>query len=216
MRLLLTGFEPFNNSPINPSQQVVQYLAEYSPEGIEVLTAILPVEHRRGPAELLCAIEHYQPQAVICLGEAGGRACISLERVAVNLVDDQIADNAGEQWVDQPVVPGGPAAYFVTLPVKPMLQAILAAGVPAELSLSAGAYLCNQVAYILLHTLTIHNLYDLIPAGFIHLPKLPEQTASQKLSNPCSNSLPTMSLETQARGIATAIAVLQKGISLNE
>ena len=211
MRVLITGFEPFGGSTLNPSQEVVQRLASQPPVGIELHPAILPVEHRLGPSELLRAFDLYQPEATICLGEAGGRTCISLERVAVNLVDDLIADNAGEQWIDQPVVPGGPAAYFVTWPVKPMLQAMLAAGVPAELSLSAGAFLCNQVAYTLLHALATHELYNRIPAGFIHLPKLPEQAAAQKLSNPRSSSLATMCLEVQTRGIAAGITALQKG-----
>lgn len=210
MRILITGFEPFGGSSLNPSQQVVQCLSNRPLSEIELHTAILPVEHRRGPQQLLRALELYQPQAVICLGEAGGRATLSLERVAVNLVDDQIADNAGEQWLDQPVVPGGPAAYFVTLPVKKMLQAILAAGVPAELSLSAGAYLCNQVAYTLLDYLAIHGQSNSIPAGFIHLPKLPEQAAAQKLANPKANSLPTMNLETQVQGITAGLNALLK------
>jgi pyroglutamyl-peptidase len=208
LRILLTGFEPFNNSSINPSQEVVRRLASYPCEGIELHTAILPVEHRRGPQELLHALEASQPEAVVCLGEAG-RACLSIERVAVNLIDDHIPDNAGEQWVDRPVVEGAPAAYFVTLPVKRMLKAVLDCGAPAELSMSAGSFLCNQVAYTLLHHLYTTGRPE-VPAGFIHLPRLPEQVASTQLARPETGALPSMSLETQALGIQAAIQILNQ------
>ena len=204
MRILLTGFEPFDGSPTNPSQAVVQRLAACPPAGIDLHTAILPVDHVRGPQELLRALERSRPEAVVCLGEAGGRAAVSLERVAVNLIDDSIPDNAGERWVDCPVVAGGPAAYLITLPVKAMLQAILAAGTPAELSLSAGTFLCNQIAYILLH----HLAGQSIPAGFIHLPRLPEQAAAIKLAHPEKGLPATMSLEAQVCGLEAGLQVL--------
>jgi pyroglutamyl-peptidase len=207
MRLLLTGFEPFNNSSTNPSQQAVHYLADHPPAGFELRTAILPVEHQRGPQALLQAIEASQPQAVVCLGESG-HAGLAIERVAINLIDDSIPDNAGERWTDQPVVPGGPAAYFVTLPVRLMQHAILEAGVPVDLSLSAGAFLCNQIAYILLHHLATHATLGAIPAGFIHLPRLPEQAVARQQAQPTQGALPSLGLETQLRGLAAALKVL--------
>jgi pyroglutamyl-peptidase len=207
MRLLLTGFEPFNSSLINPSQAAVQRLASCPPAGIELFTAILPVEHRRGPEALLRALDVSCPEAVVCLGEAG-RESLSIERVGVNLIDDTIPDNAGEQWLDQPVVPGGPAAYFTTLPARAMQCAILEAGVPAELSLSAGAFLCNQIAYTLLHYLATRRGDEMIPAGFIHLPRLPEQAAALKLAHPEKNLAPSMSLETMIRGLEAGLKVL--------
>jgi pyroglutamyl-peptidase len=221
MRVLLTGFEPFNNSPINPSQEVVQRLTNCPPDGIELYPAILPVEHRRGPQALLRALGESQPEAVVCLGEAGSVG-ICIERVAINLIDDTIPDNAGECWVDQPVVPGGPAAYFTTLPVKVMQQAILEAGVPVDLSLSAGAFLCNQIAYTLLHYLASRQAAgdiaaDInIPAGFIHLPRLPEQAAARKLAQPNMSVQPSMSLEMQVRGLVAALQELAGATSIGE
>ena len=207
MRLLLTGFEPFNHSSTNPSMQAVLRLAGCPPAGIELYTVILPVEHRRGPQELLRAIEAAGPEAVVCLGEAGWEG-LSIERVAVNLIDDTIPDNAGEQWVDQPVAPEGPAAYFTTLPARAMQQAILEAGVPVELSLTAGAFLCNQVAYTLMHYLATRGGSEIIPAGFIHLPQLPEQAAALKLAHPEKGIRPTMSLETVIHGLEAGLKVL--------
>lgn len=200
MNVLLTGFEPFGGSQVNPSEQVVRAIAERPPGGIRLETAILPVDQETGPAVLWSAVERHRPEAVLCLGEAAGRAAISIERVAINLLDYRIADNAGHQVSDQPIVPGGPAAYFVTLPVRAILTAIQAAGLPAELSLSAGAFLCNQVTYVLLHRL--HESGRLLPAGFIHLPALPEQAARR------SPPIPSMSLETLESAVRIALQVI--------
>src|SRR5664279_3537810 len=128
MKILLTGFEPFGGSPVNPSGQVVSALAGRPIESINLYTAILPVAHASGPTALVCAVESYQPEVVLCLGQAGGRNVLSIERVAVNLLDDSIADNSGAVLTDQPVVAGGPTAYFVTLPVRALLGAVRAAG----------------------------------------------------------------------------------------
>jgi pyroglutamyl-peptidase len=200
MRLLLTGFEPFDGSTLNPSQSVVQALAAAPPVGVQLHTAILPVERLRGPLALLQALQAVQPEAVICLGEASRRAAISIERLAVNLLDYRIPDNQGVQVVDEAIRPDGPAAYFATLPVRRMLQAVEAVGVPVGLSLSAGTFLCNQVLYTLLDHLALAG--SDIPAGFIHLPALPEQAAVKR------PPIPSMSLETMVTGIRAAIAVL--------
>jgi len=154
---------------------------------------------------LVECLESIHPDAVICLGEAPRRMRISIERVAINLQDYSIPDNAGNLVSDEPVVPGGPAAYFVTLPVKKILQAVLETGIPAELSLTAGSYLCNQVTYILLHTLAQQTNH--IPAGFIHLPYLHEQAAV--IAQAGKGAVPSMGLETMLIAIETAIKVLQ-------
>ncbi|MBN2146860.1 MAG: pyroglutamyl-peptidase I [Anaerolineales bacterium] len=200
MKLLLTGFEPFGGSTVNPSEQVAHTLNGHVIGGFEITSTILPVTRSEGPARLLEALENIQPDAVICLGEAPRRAAISIERIAVNLLDYRIPDNAGTQVQDEPIVPGGPAAYFVTLPVRVMLDAIRSAAVPAELSLSAGTYLCNQVLYTLLHNLAACQT-DIL-AGFIHLPALPEQAVSDQR--------PSMALETMIKGITAAIEVIKK------
>ncbi len=201
MKLLLAGFEPFGGSAVNPSEQVVRTLAREKADSIDLHTVILPVDCARGPATLLRAVEESQPDAVLCLGEASRRIAISIERVAINLMDYRIADNAGRQAIDEPIVPGGPAAYFVTLPIRAMLDAARAAGVPAELSLSAGAYLCNQVTYALLHHLSQDD--SKIRAGFVHLPALPEQVMD---GYPL---VPSMSLETMLKGIRAVIGVIK-------
>ncbi|MEZ0396112.1 MAG: pyroglutamyl-peptidase I [Anaerolineales bacterium] len=202
MNILLTGFEPFGGSDLNPSEQVVRALAARPPRRVRLATAILPVDQEKGPEVLWRAVEQNRPEAVLCLGEAAGRAAISIERLAVNLLDFRIADNAGRQVSDQPIVPAGPAAYFVTLPVRAILTAIQQAGIPAELSLSAGAFLCNQVTYVLLHRL--HERGGVIPAGFIHLPALPEQAARR------SPPIPSMSLASMEEAVRIALQVIAR------
>ena len=200
MKMLLTGFKPFGGSQVNPSEQVVGRLTRDGVPGVTLHSAILPVDRQGSPATLLNAVRALHPDAILCLGEATRRMAISVERVALNLLDYRMADNAGHQAIDEPIVPDGPAAYFVTLPVRTMLDAVRTAGIPAELSLSAGAFLCNQVTYELLHYLTTHQLD--IPAGFVHLPALPEQVTN--LYPP----MPSMALETMTRGICAVIGAL--------
>jgi pyroglutamyl-peptidase len=169
-----------------------------------VSSAVLPVERTGGSRALLAAVEQAKPDIAVCLGEAGGRSAISIERVAVNLADFAIADNAGHQAVDEPVVEGGPAAYFATLPIRAMHAEVAAAGVPVELSLSAGTYLCNQVMYELLHHTA--NRYPDVAAGFIHLPLLPEQVGPGSSSTSGAVSPPpTMALDTQVLGLRAAL-----------
>ncbi len=167
--LLLTGFEPFGGDPINSSWETARALdgAEL-PGGVKVRALQLPCRFGSALGALHDAIQNQQPRLVLALGQASNRRAVSLERVAVNLIDARIPDNDAVQPIDVPVVPGGPAAYFATLPLKPMLQALLAAGYPAELSCTAGSYVCNQVFYGLQHRLR----RTVVPSGFLHLPSL--------------------------------------------
>jgi pyroglutamyl-peptidase len=151
---------------------------------------------------LRAAIRRHRPQVVLCLGLAGSRSTISLERVAVNLCDARIADNAGAMPAGTPVVAGGPAAYFSRLPVKALQQRLLAADLPAELSLSAGSFVCNQVFYGLLHAL---RRQPAVQAGFIHLPPLPAQAAAHPGSRP-------LALAEQVRGLSEVVDALVQGI----
>ncbi len=176
-------------------------LAREKFDGVELFTAILPVDCARGPAELIRAFEQHQPEVVLCLGEASKRIAISIERVAINLMDYRIPDNAGKQAIDEPIIPGAPAAYFVTLPTRAMLNAARTAGIPAELSYSAGTYLCNQVTYAVLHYLASKNAAP--RAGFAHLPALPEQVAEKY------PAIPSMGLETMLAGIRAIIPALK-------
>jgi len=205
MKIMVTGFEPFDGSDVNPSEQVVKRLVEHNPIAkVQLAALILPVDRTRAPEILLQAIDEEKPRGIICLGEAHTRAAICVERVAVNLMDFRIADNRGNFVVDEEIIPGGPAAFFATLPVREIFNEIKALGVPVELSLSAGAFLCNQVMYRLLHHLNDRQPH--IPAGFIHLPRLPEQAAQNCIM------LPSMAVETSTLGITIAIRVLAKKI----
>jgi pyroglutamyl-peptidase len=199
MDLLLTGFEPFGGSTINPSEQVIRRLDQASITDARVHTRLLPVDRVCAPQQLIDCIHTLRPGAIICFGEAAGRTAISIERAAINLLDFRIPDNTGSQAVDEPVVPGGPAAYFSTLPVRALYTSLLDSDIPAELSLSAGTYLCNQVFYSLMHDLSLNGRS--IPAGFIHLPALPEQAAQQK------KSLPTMGLELMVEAVIKIIQI---------
>ena len=197
MRLLLTGFEAFAGSPVNPSEQVVLALESDPPPGIELTTLILPVDARAAPLMLADSLAAVNPQVVICLGEASGRPLLSLERAALNILDFRIPDNNGSQVKDLPVLPGGPDAYFSTLPLRPLLERISENGIPAEISLSAGAYLCNQVFYLLMHWAAQQS--QPIPAGFIHIPSLPEQVVLR------ASPAPSMALETSLRAVRLVI-----------
>ena len=203
MKVLLTGFEPFGGYPINPSQLLIQSLPDQY-LGMTLVKQILPVHHKQGPQKMLTLLKSHQPDAVIAFGLASGRAQISLERVALNLLDFSIADNAGVFVENQPVVPNGPTAYFSTLPLQAMQVALNAEGISSELSLSAGAYLCNQVFYTLMHEIASQDLST--PAGFIHLPNIPEQAAQS------TTPIPSLRLEVLIQ--AAYILISQLG-SLN-
>jgi pyroglutamyl-peptidase len=201
-KCLCSGFEPFGGSPLNPSEQVVRALDGITLDGGEIGSVILPVDGTQGPACLIEAVERVQPDVVISLGEATHRAAVSVERVALNLLDYRIADNAGKQVVDQAIAPGGPAAYFSTLPVREICQAVVTAGVPCELSLSAGAFLCNQVMYTMLHYFACQG--EGRRSGFIHLPALPQQVAPTSMQSP----VPSMSLDMDLVAVRAAIVAI--------
>jgi pyroglutamyl-peptidase len=200
MKLLLTGFEPFAGAAVNPSEMIVRQMAGKELRGLDVATVVLPVDYVKASAAVVAAIDAHQPDVVVSLGQAARRMAVSIERVAVNLMDYPIPDNGGYQPVDQSVVGSGPAAYFVTLPVKAMLAAVKAVGVPGELSLTAGLYACNHIAYTVLHHVAVNNLPA--RAGFIHVPLLPEQTANH------TPLTPSMSLDTMVFGVTAALEAI--------
>ena len=199
MRVLLTGFEPFGGSAVNPSEKVVRRLARRPPAGLAIRAVVLPVAGGEAVGALAAAMDKFDPDAVVCLGESSRATGLLFERVAINLRDYRIPDNRGASVCDQPVVEGGPVAYFSTLPVRLMAAAAESVGVPATLSLSAGTFLCNEVMYALLHA--VHARPRLMPAGFIHVPQLPEQTTG--LRDRASMDTPTVE-----RGLRAALGVL--------
>ncbi|CAK9884463.1 MAG: Pyrrolidone-carboxylate peptidase [Candidatus Erwinia impunctatus] len=173
--VLLTGFSPFGGESINPSWQAVSQLNKREIAGARVVVQELPCEFGRS-IEILCAeLETVQPDIVITVGQAGGRAEITVERVAINIDDARIADNAGNQPVDQPVRADGPSAYFTTLPLKSIVHELCDAGIPASVSQSAGTFVCNHIMYGLLDYIAAHLAAKQMRGGFIHIPYMPEQ-----------------------------------------
>lgn len=199
-KLLLTGFEPFDRQPINVSEKVVNHFAKCGVDGFELETAVLPVNWLTAPDQLLRLFFKHQPDAVVSLGQAGGRPTLSLERIAVNLLDFITPDNGGNLETDRWIQGEGDLAYFTTLPTRRMLKAIQDAGIPVNLSMSAGTFICNQVMYEMLHHVKTFNLKT--KAGFIHLPFLPEQAAGRL------PPAPSMSLETQCEGIRLGLEAI--------
>ena len=187
--ILLTGFEPFGTYKDNPSAEVAEALQGRAVGDIAIRSAVLPVHHGRAAALVAQLVRDIRPRAIVHLGLAGGRARLALERVAVNVMDFDIADNAGYRATGEPCVAGGPAAYFSTLPLEPMLEALHADGVPAYLSSTAGTYLCNQTFYTTRHLLDSERRDT--PAGFIHLPLSPAMVVAAGVDQP-SMDVPLM------------------------
>lgn len=195
--VLLTGFEPFGGETSNPSWDAVRALDGTCIASHRVVTRCLPVEFGASLAALRTAIDECRPVLVLGVGQAGGRAQLSLERVAINVDDARIADNAGAHPIDEPVVADGPAAYFSDLPIKAMLAALRDAGIPAEVSQTAGTYVCNHVFYGLMHAL---RDAPGVRGGFIHIPYSTEQAAC----HPGAASLP---IATVSEGLRVALRV---------
>lgn len=195
-RVLITGFDPFGGATINPSHELVRRLNGERIEGHALVGATLPVAFDEAPRVLTELIDTHAPVLVLAIGQAGGRSELSLERIAINLIDARIADHTGQQPIDIAIVAGAPAAYFATLPVKAMLEEIRAQGVPAALSLSAGSFVCNQIFYVTCHLLATRHPH--IRCGFMHVPWLPEQAAAHP-------GQPSMALDTMLAGVRAAI-----------
>ena len=194
--VLVTGFDPFGGERVNPSWDVCRRLPREI-AGHRVETCKVACEFHASIETVAEAIERHQPDIVLCLGQAGGRPHLTVERIAINVSDARIADNSGAQPIDEPIAPNGPAAYLATLPIKAMTAAIRAAGVPAQVSNSAGTYVCNHVMYGVLHFLAARG--QRARAGFVHLPF----AEAQVLDKP---GVPALSLESMTRGVEAAIA----------
>lgn len=206
MKLLITGFEPFGGESINPSYQAVKRLRDKI-GGLEIVKLELPVAFDRGREALEAAIKAHRPGGVLCVGQAGGQAAIAVERVAINLAEAHIPDNDGAQPREEPLVPGGPAAYFATVPTAAMVQRIQEAGTPCVLSYTAGSYVCNCVMYHALHLAATE--YPGLLAGFIHVPYTPQQ-AAQKPGGTAS-----MALEEMVKALECGAEVIGEKILAN-
>jgi pyroglutamyl-peptidase len=196
--ILLTGFEPFGGESINPSWLIAQALHGEDIAGARVQALCLPTEFGKAIAQLKLALKHRQPQLVLALGQANGRADLTPERVAINVDDARIADNAGAAPMDEPIVARGPAAYFSSLPIKAMVAAMQNAGLPASVSQTAGTFVCNHVFYGLMHAV---RRRPGVRAGFMHVPLLPEQAAA--LGGPVL--APSLPLQDMVQGVRVAL-----------
>ncbi|AUX72109.1 pyroglutamyl-peptidase I [Erwinia pyrifoliae] len=195
-KVLITAFEPFDGERLNPSWEAVSQLHNRLIGNAEIVAKQLPCVFGTSLEVLYATIEAEKPDLVIAVGQAGGRADISIERVAINIDDARIPDNAGAQPVDEPVVAGGPAALFATLPIKALVAGIREAGIPASVSQTAGTFVCNHVMYGLLHLLRRRKTRG----GFIHIPYLPEQAVNHP-------GAPSMSLATIVLALEMAVSI---------
>jgi pyroglutamyl-peptidase len=198
--LLLTGFEPFTPYKINPTEELARAFDGTRVRGATVRGVVLPVHHADAAARVAALLDELRPAAVLHLGLAGGRARIALERVAVNVMNYAVPDNAGCQKSDEACVPRGPAAYFATLALRPALARLTDAGIPAYVSDTAGTYLCNQTLYTTLHR--VAALGPPVPVGFMHVPLTPAMVAAAGLD------LPSMDLATMRRAVEIVLELL--------
>ncbi len=203
MKLLLTAFAPFGGEKVNPAQKAVSLVGDAG--GIEIVKLTVPTVFGEASRQVIEAIRREKPDAVLCIGQAGGRAAVTPERVAINLADARIADNAGNQPADEPIFPSAPDAYFSTLPIKKMVEAIRERGIPAEVSNTAGTFVCNELMYSVLHALKTE--FPNTIGGFMHVPFIPEQAAAK------SPVPPSMSLSDIVCAIESAICAIAKHLN---
>lgn len=198
--ILLTGFEPFGTHKVNPSEEIARALDGRRFGDHVVRGVVLPVHHREAAGRMTELLQEVDPAAIVHVGLAEGRARIALERVALNVMDYTIADNAGYRAVDEACVAGGPPAYFATLPLRDIFAALTADGVPAYISSTAGTYLCNQTLYSTLHLVSCAE--GTARVGFVHLPLSAAMVAAAGLE------LPSMDAPLMQRAIETVLRVV--------
>lgn len=196
MKVLVTGFDPFGGEPINPAWEAVKAMKD-TIAGAEIVKMQIPTVVGKSIEKIHRKMKELQPDLVISVGQAGGRFGVTPERVAINVTDARIPDNEGNQPIDEPIFPDGPAAYFSNLPVKAMVQAIKDAGYPSVLSNSAGTYICNHVMYGILYY--IEKEFPNVRGGFIHVPYAPSQVVNKP-------STPSMALADITASLEAAVA----------
>ena len=201
MKVLVTGFDPFGGEKVNPAFEAVKLLPD-TIAGTEIIKLEIPTVFTRSAVVVEEAIQKYQPDIVINVGQAGGRSCMTVEKVAINLAEARIPDNDGEQPFDQPIKEDGETAYFASIPVKAMVENMRSHGIPAHISYTAGTYVCNSIMYNVLYM--IDKKYNGIRGGFIHVPF----EGGQVVNKP--NGPPFMSLEMISKGLEYSIEAAVK------
>lgn len=195
MKIIVTGFDPFGGEKINPSIECVKALPEV--EGVELIRLELPTVFKESAKSLNEVINEVKPDAVLSVGQAGGRPGITMERIAINVDDARIPDNITQQPIDETIQTEGAAAYFSTLPIKRIVKAIREAGISAEVSNSAGTFVCNHIMYQALFAATKAD--KPFKAGFMHIPFIPEQTMDK----------PSLPLEESTKALQIAIETIR-------
>lgn len=196
MKLLLTAFDPFGGDAVNPALEAVKQVRDKI-GSVDIVKVEVPTVFGKSIETVAAAIEREQPDAVLCIGQAGGRYELMPERVAINLDDARIKDNEGNQPIDQPIFEDGAPAYFATLPIKAMVKRIREAGIPSGVSNSAGTFVCNHLMYGVLYTLD--KKYPGVRGGFMHVPFIPSQVVDRPAP------APSMALADIVRGIEAAV-----------
>lgn len=196
MNVLVTGFDPFGGEPVNPALEAVKKLEGLTIAGATIHTKEIPTVRFKSIEAVKAGIAEFDPEIVLCVGQAGGRTDITVERIGMNVDDFRIPDNEGNQVIDEPIVEGAPTGYFATLPIKKIVAALRAAGIPASVSNTAGSFVCNHVLYGLMHALAVEG--NKRRGGFIHIPYLPEQAARIP-------GQPSMAVETVVAGLKIAL-----------
>ena len=202
--ILITGFDPFGGEPINPAWEAVKTMDGYTDGDYKVVTQMVPTIRYKSVDTVKAAAEQCQPDFILCVGQAGGRPNITVERVAINQDDARIPDNEGAQPIDRTIFAEGPAAYFATLPIKAMVQNMKAAGIPAAVSNTAGTFVCNHIMYGALHFAATQQ--PSLKAGFVHIPYVPMQTVDKP-------TMPSMSVADIVTGLTILI---ETGINVDQ
>ncbi len=197
MKILITAFDPFGGEPINPALEAVKRMQ--APAGVELIKMEVPTIFGDATEKTMAKLREIRPDAVVCIGQAAGRSDITPERVAINIMDAGIPDNAGQMPKDESIRTDGPAAYFTTLPIKKMVAAIKDARIPSSVSNSAGDFVCNSLMYGVLDG--VAREFPRIKAGFIHVPCVPEQAERMKA--------PSLPLETIVKALEIAVSVIE-------
>lgn len=200
MKILVTGFTPFGGEAVNPSWEAVKSLPDRIGEAA-LFKREIPTEFDASVTALRAAVAELRPDAVLCVGQYGGASCIRVERVAVNLRDARIADNAGGKPEDEAVVPDAPDAYFATIPTRRIVETLRENDIPAQLSYSAGTFVCNNLLFCALHESA--RKFPAARCGFVHVPYLPEQAKD--------GSAPSMSLALMVKALTAALETLAEG-----